>query len=768
MKIKSFLTQSLFVYPAAAFLLFSNPTSLLSAEDTPRASSNPTAISRFEVPLFLANHDRLAGALSKKDYLIHLPEHIRQEPGSELILGYRASPLLQSDVSTLSVSLNGRELSSIRLGSKKTDANAQEENTLTIPIGIGLFLPGWNRITVNCLLQTTDVLCRDVDNPAAWVELEPASAVRVAYSHQPLFPEIQRFPEAIAEPQWMSLSDFRASASKIKSEPVISILLPSDAGESELRSLLICAARLGQTGYLRRESIATGDLSSFLNDALRRNGILIGTKETLAGVPLPKDIQKSIQDLKNGEGSISEIITGDSRSIQRRWMILAGGDKAGLENAALTLGSATAMRGVPSNPWIIAAAPVVSPIDERVSQPTTGAVKLQSLRDADITLRGLFRQSTDRELVLPPGFETGAGSFVDLNFSHAGNLDKTSAFQVMLNDAVIGGVPLTAENAVSSRRRLVIPAGITGRDPSRLAISSYMDIGTVDCAHRHDERAWLNISGASLVDINFAPIQINDLSRLDRLCLRDAFLRQAAILVPEEAQPERSELLKAIGLFLGSKLPSMPVLWPQVATYGPGVPPSPERIGSRSGLVLGSAFQWADAFAKKTNLVIEGFNGKSDTITLRGEQVPSTDFDSSLSFAQLLKSPWSKGGIFAAVGGIENYGGDTTIALLTDPDIAARLSGTVAAVDSEKRVVTYDVRFIQEVSLSQQLRQGFVAGASLADSENIKQEKVEAGIMTMNINNWIIVASIALLAVLFLIQRLAVHRRKKQSEGREL
>ncbi len=721
---------------------------------------------RFDVPLFLSSHDRLDGALAKRDYMIRLPEHVRFEPGSELVLSYRSSPLLIPDVSTLSVKLNDRELTSVRLGSQKGET--QDQKTLTIPINTGMLLPGWNRISLGCLLQTTEVMCRDVDNPAAWLEVEPSSALRLSYSTVTLFPEIQRFPHAITEPQLLALSDLCENEGDKKHDPVVSIVMPWDAGESELRTFLICTARMGQTGYIRPESIATADLSTFDVESRMRNGILIATKEDLVGVDLPADLKSSIEGLRNGEGLLAEVIIGDPKSVQRRWMILSGGDDAGLEKAALTVGSSMALRNCTSNPLIVTEAPAVSPIEERIAQPKTGAVKLGSLAGGNMLLRGLFRQSGERSVVFPPGFQTTSRSYVDLDFSHAGNLEKTSAFDVKLNDVLIGSVALTPENSSQTHRRMAIPAGITGRDLSRLSVSSYLDIGRADCSHIVEERAWLNIAASSTVDINSAPLEINDLSRIGLLCQRDAFLRRAALIVPELPSKERDELIKTIGLTLGRQLATMPILWPQLATYAPGIPATPERVAKRSGLVLGSAFQWTEALPAKTDLVIHGLEGKNDTLSLRGENVPAGDFDPSMAFAQLVPSPWTSGEIFAAVGGISGYGGDSAIAMLTDTDVCERLTGTVAAVDDQKRVVTYDVRFIQEVSLSEQLTQGFAPGVSKEDSENQKTETTEALILASVMNKWLIGAALLALAILFLVQRLAVRRRDMKNKGRDL
>jgi hypothetical protein len=720
----------------------------------------------FDVPLFSGTLSRIEGVLSRKEYAFRLPEHVLLEPGSELMLAWHASPLLLPDVSTMSIQLNGREVTSVRLGTKKDIPDSQDRGKISIPISPDMLQPGWNRVIVSCLLQTTQSPCRDVDNPASWVELSSGSGVRVACAVAPLFPELQRFPESLVEPALMNLMEFRRTPSTERPEPLVSLLVPSYASDAELRCLLIASARMGQTVYTEPDAVQVKDVDAFKDESSARNGILIALRSNLSKSPLPPDVQKAISSLGEGEGLLAEIITGSADS-QRRWIVVSGADSDGLEKAAQTLGSEIALRNVPANPWVITSAPVISPIAEKLTQPLTGPVTFDTLRDGAVTLRGIFRNQTSRYIHFPPGYQTTPGGFVDIDLAHSGVLEKTSAFDVRLNDVVIGSIALTPQNVAGTRQRLLIPAGITGRDPSKLSISSYLDIGTVDCAHRNEERAWLDLGGNSTVYFQSAPILFNDLSRLGLLCLRDAFLRRAAVVIPTESSPERNELLKTIGIHLGRQLADMPVLWPQVATYGPGLPPDPARLNGRSGLILGSAFQWPLALGNNLRLAIEGAESPSSSIMLRGEAVPIADFDSSLSFAQLLPSPWSKGEIFATIGGVSGYGGKTTLDLLTEPSVSERLSGTVAAADASGRVITYDVRFIQEVSLSNQIRLGFASGTTPADLEKQRMDKTEAGFLTQSLNYWIAGASFAVMAGIYLIQRVLIRRRKNQANGDE-
>jgi len=740
-----------------------------SAPTTPPGRDRPAAVqsgsadaARFDAPIISETSERMEGVLAEKDFFIRLPEHIRYEQGTELILSFRSSPLLLPDVSTMSVSFNGRPVTSLRLGNPAGGSTGKE--VLRLPIDAAQIQPGWNRLGVRCLMQTTQVPCRDVDNPAAWIEMDAASRLRVAYTPQPLFPELQRFPDALAESRLMAAAPYSGEAVKDEVSPSISVLVPVKADDAELRAFAIACSRLAQTLYIRDDALAVGDVSVFAAESVRRNGILIGTKSALAECGLPSGLQTTLASLGAGEGCLAEIIIGESPKAQHRWIIVAGSDQAGLEKAALTLGSTPAIQSVPSNPWIIRDIPAVPPLVEQLARPTTEPVALRALA-GEITMRGLFRHRADCPLTLPPGYQTGENSSIELDISHAENLENASALNIKINDSPVAGIALTPDNASPTRKRVVVPAGIAGADPSKFVAASYLDIGTVDCGHRNEERAWVNLAGTTSFDLKAVPIVIRDLGRLDHILLRDGFLRRAAILVPRAPSWERMELIKTTAVFLGRKLPNMPILWPQVASYAAGQPADPARVANRSGLILGSSFDWPAALPESVPLVVRGSATSADRVLMRGEETRMADFDRTLSFAQLLRSPWTTGEVFAATGGLDGYAVEGTTALLTDPTVAERLNGTVAAIDSKRRVMTYDVRVIQDASLAEHLRRGLPPGGTLAESERMKKERAAAGIEAFQ-NNRILVALVAagLLGV-FLIQRLAI-RRKNNGGGK--
>lgn len=738
---------------------------LLAAPITQGAPATPPP-GGFHVPLFASRSERLEGVLAKRDFLFRIPGHIRLEPGSTLTLVHRSSPLLVEDVSTMTVSVNGERLTSTRLGD---GGGEPATRTLTASIPDNLLREGWNRVSIACLLQTTEAPCRDVDNPAAWVEIGTGSEIMVAGIETPLFPELQRFPESVTESLLTMLPGHTGEPGErgANRAAALSILYPADGGDEVLRAMFIAAARLGQPGYVKAGDVRLGPVDDWKNDSSTHGGILIGTRGDLAECGLPRDMQESLALLKTGEGLVADFIAKEGGDRGTRWILVAGADEPGLEKAALALGNSPALRRASANPLVVGETPRIPPMAARAAQPLQGPATFDAAAGGGVELRGLFRQATSRPVHFPPGVETAPGGSISLDLSHAGNLANTSAVEIRFNDTPVASIPLTADNTVHNRIVLPVPENIPGRDPSLLAVSGYMDIGTVDCAHRNEERAWLNIDGASVIDLKHRPLEIRDLGRLQLLCLRDALLRKAAVLVPAEPSIERDELLKRLALFLGGSLPDMPVLEPQVATFAPGLPPATARVADRSGLVLGSAFHWADAFSGGERLIVEGGRNGDSMLTLRGEQVPLSDFDPTVCFAQLMPSPWSKDAVYATVGGIEGYGGAAAIDMLTDPATGGKLSGTVAAVDAEGRVATYDVRVLEELALSDKLRRGLARGLTSDDALTQGERESENARVAGMQNIWIAGGVMGALGALFAVQRIAVWRRRRRQHGEE-
>jgi hypothetical protein len=621
---------------------------------------------------------------------------------------------------------------------------------------------------VNCLLQTTVENCRDIDNPACWFTLVRNTGIELAFQRSILFPELARFPQSIAEEQLLRQGELVDDFPEKDVHPVASILLPADLNDVSLRGLLVTVARLGQLDEMRSGSVTVGQLGDWGKLSGDRNGLLIGSRDELKSLDLPVETRTALSALKDSEGLLAEIISGEPGGVQRRWIVVSGADSVGLVNAILSLGSADALATVTSNPWTVKQEPVILKVTNELSLPLDRAQSFRSLVGGDMVLRGTFRSRASTRWTLPPGYETGIGSKLLLDMSHVGGLRQESAVQFKVNRKLLPGVNLELSQQQNHRRlELPIPSGLPGRDPNTLDVSSYLDIGSTDCSHRNEERAWVSFSSQSALDVTARPLTVRSLDRLGFVLLRDAFLRRALVLLPQEHTAEDLDIVKNVALYLGRNLPSMPILWPEGALYSADKPVSKDLVSTRSVLLLGNAEQWKLALPKDTTLSMSSEESVAG-MRIQGKTVQYSDLSDSLVFAQFIDSPWNANDCVAIVGGVRNVGGKTATDLLTMQDIQDRLTGTASGLDNEGRIFSYDTRTAEPHSLASRIQEQIPPGMTHEETmeELTLKDKIRDYLTTRNV----IIGVAVLLFVLFMMSmqvRLMVGQTKRRREEKK-
>lgn len=629
---------------ATAARLAASPTNTAVITSATRQAVGP--VETVVIPLVRAPVQQISGVFASAEFFVRLPEHIQIKPGSQLELIYHASPVLLPDVCTMTVLVNGTKIDSRRIlgiGSSSTD-----RTRITVPVQEDLLKLGWNKITVACFLQTTSMLCRDVDNPATWLALERGCAFKLSYQRLPLFPELQRFPHSIAEEQLLHPDPLVPGDAAV--DCGVALFHPETLDDATLRAFAIASARLSQSGYLLGRHCQVAPLGEWAKESSGRNGVIVALRDEAKRIPLPEETKAAVEALKPGQGLVAEFFTG-SGSSQRRWMLVTGADAMGFENAALALGSSHALSTAGGNPLVVNGTPVIPDWLEQRSKPGKPEVTFRKLGVEQLKFQGVFRNEQSLEWPLPPGYQSKRGSEMELLFNHSMALIKpTSAVEVVINGQSIGSVGLTPENASTSLARVAIPPGITGRDPMTVSFRAYLDIGSVDCGHRNEESAWFNISGDSKIRTRVGPVEIKGLENLRDMQLRDSFMRRMAWVVPAPLTVSGLKTLQALIMSVGSQVAASPVLWPQVATYAEGRGPDPERVRGRSAVLLGSAKQWRQALGS-TALGIAPDPASPGQVMLQGNRVPVGDLEPTLSFLQFLKSPWSPGENVVVAGG---------------------------------------------------------------------------------------------------------------------
>ncbi|HXG49212.1 MAG TPA: cellulose biosynthesis cyclic di-GMP-binding regulatory protein BcsB, partial [Methylomirabilota bacterium] len=538
-----------------------------------------------------------------------------------------------------------------------------------------------------------------------WEIRREEARLTLAARQLPLFPELRRFPESFAE-ELLLLPESASNAA-----PIITLLLPDQPTDAHLRTCVILGARFGQLGYVQGQHLALASTETWREATRDRHAIVLGLTNQFTGLPLPGPVRRHLADLNPGQGLLAEWIEEGPRP--RRWLLVAGADGAGLEKAALTLGSAKALTALTDNPAVVTAPP--APPSEEPPAP----LHLPAIGQEPITLRGLHRvERSVRGWRFPPGATLQFDGVLNLRLSHSPVLRPESTLEVHVNGEAVGRIALAPGNTGVVSRPLALPRELRGADPTIVTFRAWMDVDPARCDQHPDEDAWVTISQGSTAQVRVEPVELMTLNDLNRALLRDPYLRGCAFLLSSRAPLGELHFLVELAMYLGRQVPGVPSLWPEVAAYVPGREPTVGRLRGRTTLVLCPVQQWPHGLPAGLEPVIEMSPGQSSVVRMQGRRARVERYEPSLAFAQLLDSPWSPGDKVVLAGGWQWFSSPGMRRLLFDPDTPGKLPGDLGAIDGEGRAVGYNIRDVAADSFAERLRRRMPLGLNAAETDH--------------------------------------------------
>ena len=642
-------------------------------------------VERVKLPLFPGSQHTFNGSVSTKDYFLRLPEHILIRSGTELEATLHPSESLLPAACAVGIAVNDRVVISTNLHAAGNVPDA-------VTIQLNAIVPrealaaGWNKVSLRFTLHPAKEVTREALEKSSWTLRSSESFLALAFERQPLFPELARFPDSLAEEKLLRPDTDAPFADMI--QPAVSVLVPGRSRQAHLRAAAIVGARLGQVGYLDDAHCRVQAIEFWKTETERRNAVIIARRDQLGGIELPDKIRIPVAGLRAGHGLLAEFFVGPQAN-EHRVLLVTGADDQGLERAALTLGSSAALDAAPPSPSVIEETPSISAAMEAEAQPSLGTVPFTG---APLELRGPYRsEQFFSGWRLPPGFQIGNDSALALEFSRSPAVIATnSSLEALINGLSIGAVPLSAASTNGSAR-LSLPTGLPGRDPMMLTFRASLDGGETTCGQSDPIQSWLKILPESRIESSAEPAPLDDLRHLDKLLARDRFARRAALVLPDGPGLEQVRVLFTLAFNLGRQLPSSPVLWPEVVTYRTSGALDAGRLKGRSVLLLGSAAQWTDVFGDGDTSPSVSMASAPNTVVIQGREYPLRRFDPALAIVQFLPSPWSDGEKLVVAGSWHDYTAPTVKRLLSDL-ASGELQGDLAALTASGAVVSYNLK----------------------------------------------------------------------------
>lgn len=365
-----------------------------------------------------------------------------------LDLWYSYSPTTRSDLSMMTVSVNGIPVSSQQLfGQDKSEGNWQ------IPLPVQYMKPGTNAISIDVIHRTIDGPCRDIDDPANWFIIRPQTRVNFQLQHGPY--TLASLPQPFINPYLAA-----------KTNTVI--YLPDTVDKASMAGVFNLASSWGAASPAKlpqRLEVRYGK-----SGQVPANEVELKTGSAMQGLSLTT-LPTNFQHL--------DIQAEDSKALYELMNSLSRPQFT----KTLSGTQQTFATGVPDEPQ-------KQGIFEKKKKDGTYTLADLGYTD-DLTAAGAFHQEADIDVPRPSGIGISDASYIELHFRHSPILDpKKSAVTIYVNDIPVRAQALTPENAEHGLLKAPIPATELNKPLWHIRFGFYHDLGIIDCSKRYDEVAW--------------------------------------------------------------------------------------------------------------------------------------------------------------------------------------------------------------------------------------------------------------------------------------
>jgi hypothetical protein len=274
----------------------------------------------------------------------------------------------------------------------------------------------------------------------------------------------------------------------------------------------------------------------------------------------------------------------------------------------------------------------------------------------------------------------------------------------------------------------------------------------------------IRIGGTSEIAIEAGTATINNLNQAASMLDPDPLLERLAFVVPYNASATELRALFDLALYSGNHLQGSPAVWPDAVGYDGVHSPAVSRLKGKTTVLLGSARQWKSALPKKAALAIEVRDPTGPYVYMQARRYAVAQFESSLSFLQLIASPWSKDDLTLVAGGWETLAGSRLKWMLTDPEAPSIIYGNVAAMDDVGRLANYDTLRPSMDSLGERLQTFVPPGVPLEETNRRLKESKAISDRSRQINGTIFYGFGALVIFLVAVRLLLIWERARSRE----
>jgi hypothetical protein len=614
-------------------------------------AENSTSI---EVPLEVLNSNqivRLEGLMSTQNLEFTIPYNWKITDQSWLDISVTASDLLSFDDSSITVSLNGLQVTSLQL----TDLAGSRQR---IKLPANFFVTGNNVLTLDGILYLPDDLktnCKGWEDPSRWMYFTPQSRLHIGFQKQSLPADLSNFPDVFLQPLDRYIVD---------SGHGTIFVLPDEVKPDDLNALIATTYFLGhhagENFPWSPQIISNSEFTQLKN--INENVIFINH--------IPAQFENAIATEKNAIGIFSS--PWDSN---KTIMIIFDKDREDGYTPALIFGD-----------WIkrVLLSGNVAYFDQTAEKnhPSfQNKYSFEELGYLDRTVRGIGMGNLIYKIYIPYNVDPTSANLA-LQIANSPDLDdKTSTISVNLNGFTVASILPDAKNSRLEPIRVDLPTKRLRPGINYLRLSFDLHIPYSSC-EKAPESVWATTFNSSTFQLTYRDRRAIPL--LDDFPVPFNEYAGVTFVIPNHADTQILLHLSQLTFTLGA------------SSFDIGQPPAVLTAQEYSSAKTNQGHHILIGLPSENNAIKE-INDylpqpfKSGTNQLQdgyGVFLPDIDSVASTGLVQIMPSPKDDDSIILVVTGTDLQGLNQAWKAVLDSKTREQFSGNIMVAGPEAKIAT--------------------------------------------------------------------------------
>ncbi|WP_159881436.1 cellulose biosynthesis cyclic di-GMP-binding regulatory protein BcsB [Paenibacillus puerhi] len=539
----------------------------------------------------------------------------------EVRLDYKASPLTQSERSSVTLLLNGTPFHSFRPVTGET-GNQQ----LSVAVPASLLTEGVNTLGIQGQLETIDpslqLVCLPTDTRGSWLQVLDSSRITVHYDREAMKDSIRDFNR-----------HFIGLDTVDEGQNAVAVSGKSETAELE-------AAAYALSGFAKANSLKERTISLIPYVAEQVKGkravVLIALYDNL-----PDELKGLLSTGELQDKALLQLV----KTADQPTLVITSRDASMLIKAGRLAANQALLAQIDANAKVVDAT-------TEVGTPAASVSRNVVLTESGDQLTGEGHQERTYFVALPGNRSLADASKLSLDLRYARNLDmERSMVTVLIDKTPIGSKKLSSELADGDRLTLQVPKNLNISGNFSVTVAFDLELKHhMDCIERQDQMPWAFIGKDSL-------LQLNTKDRADLLLnnypypfLRDGSYNQVAVVLPSKRDAYSFQTLTHLFNLLGQYAQTNTG---EVRFFGDEA--SAEELKGRQIIAIGS-YQDNKVIRDSNEQLYFRYDPDGGGFVSNEKMSIETEYGKRIGSLQLIDSPYGRGnGLLAITGSGSEY-----------------------------------------------------------------------------------------------------------------